>query len=100
MTLDALEDDLRSAGLVVNATPLGMHGELPPFDVSWVPGEAVVADTVYHPLETPLLGVARARGLACVDGLGMLVHQAAIAFGLLTGVDAPVEVMRAAAEHS
>jgi shikimate dehydrogenase len=56
-----------------------------------------VLDTVYHPDETPLLAEARARAVPCTNGLGMLVHQAAIAFESFTGVTAPLEVMRAAA---
>jgi shikimate dehydrogenase len=95
--LAGVDTELRDATLVVNATPLGMGGEHPPFDVAALAPKAVVADTVYHPLETPLLAAARERGLACVDGLGMLVHQAAISFSWFTGVDAPVEAMRAAA---
>jgi shikimate dehydrogenase len=58
---------------------------------------AVVADLVYHPLTTPLLAAAAAAGARPVDGLGMLVHQAAIAFEAWTGVVAPVDVMRQAA---
>jgi shikimate dehydrogenase len=88
-------------GLVVNATPLGMQGEPPAIDPNRLnPGQFVV-DTVYHPMETPLLAAARARGIACANGLGMLVHQAALAFELWTGVDAPLDAMRAAAvgEH-
>ena len=60
------------------------------------PGQLVV-DTVYHPMETPFLAAARARGIHAANGLGMLVHQAALAFELWTGIDAPVAVMRAAA---
>ena len=56
-----------------------------------------MVDTVYHPMETPLLAAARARGVPCANGLGMLVHQAALAFEQWTGVDAPLDVMRAAA---
>ena len=83
--------------LVVNATPLGMQGESGP-----VPGERLnpgqlVVDTVYHPMETPFLAAARARGIHAANGLGMLVHQAALAFELWTGIDAPVAAMRAAA---
>jgi shikimate dehydrogenase len=48
-------------------------------------------------METPLLAAARARGVPCANGLGMLVHQAALAFELWTGVDAPLPAMRAAA---
>jgi shikimate dehydrogenase len=85
--------------LVVNATPLGMQGEAPAVDPDLLnPGQFVV-DTVYHPMETPLLAAARARGIPCTNGLGMLVHQAALAFELWTGVAAPLAAMRAAAEE-
>jgi shikimate dehydrogenase len=86
--------------LVVNATPLGMQGEPGPLPADRLnPGQLVV-DTVYHPMETPFLAAARARGIRAANGLGMLVHQAALAFELWTGVDAPLAAMRAAAtEH-
>lgn len=75
------------AGLLVNTSSLGMAGKEPlPFDVSLLPGEAVVNDIVYVPLETPLLAAARRRGLAAVDGLGMLLHQAAPGFERWFGV--------------
>jgi shikimate dehydrogenase len=83
--------------LVVNATPLGMRGEAGPVPVERLnPGQLVV-DTVYHPMETPFLAAARARGIHTANGLGMLVHQAALAFEHWTGVDAPLSVMRVAA---
>jgi shikimate dehydrogenase len=83
--------------LVVNATPLGMQGEPGPVPVERLnPGQLVV-DTVYHPMETPFLAAARARGIHAVNGLGMLVHQAALAFELWTDLAAPLAVMRAAA---
>jgi shikimate dehydrogenase len=83
--------------LVVNATPLGMGGEEPPIDANRLNPSQFVVDTVYHPMETPLLATARARGVPCTNGLGMLVHQAALAFEMWTGVDAPLDAMRAAA---
>jgi shikimate dehydrogenase len=83
--------------LVVNATPLGMQGEAGPVPVERLnPGQLVV-DTVYHPMETPFLAAARARGIHAVNGLGMLVHQAALAFESWTGLDAPIAAMREAA---
>ncbi len=86
--------------VVVNATPVGMAGEAPPLDTSRLgPGQAVV-DLVYHPAETPLLAAARAQGARTQNGLPMLVHQAALAFALWTGVDAPLAVMREAAESA
>ena len=52
---------------------------------------------MYHPVDTAWLVVARQRGATAIDGVGMLVHQAAHAFRLWTGHEAPVEVMEAAA---
>ena len=86
--------------LVVNATPLGMQGEDGPVDTELLNPSQLVVDTVYHPMETPFLAACRARGIPCTNGLGMLVHQAALAFEQWTGIDAPLDAMRAAArEH-
>lgn len=94
----ATPSDLGGADLVVNATPVGMGDDDGiPFDPDVVPAHAVVVDLVYHPLRTRLLAQAEARGLQTVDGLGMLVHQAARQFTSWTGVDAPVGAMRDAA---
>ena len=82
--------------VIVNATPIGMGGEPPPFDPALIGPRHVVVDTVYHPAETPLLAAARAKGARAANGIGMLVGQAAVAFTLLTGHDAPVEAMEAA----
>ena len=79
-------------GLLVNTTVLGMSGQekLPmPLDRAG-PGLAV-ADIVYAPLETPLLAEARARGLPCVGGIGMLLHQAAPGFAAWFGVTPVVD---------
>jgi shikimate dehydrogenase len=78
---DHRNDVLVGAGLLVNATTLGMAGQ-PPLEVDLAPlaPAAIVADIVYAPLVTPLLAAAGARGLRTVDGLGMLLHQAAGAF--------------------
>jgi shikimate dehydrogenase len=82
--------------LVVNATPLGMHREAPPFDSGRLHAGQFVYDTVY-PAKTPLLNAARARGARAAGGLGMLVHQGALSFELWTGCAPPLDVMRAAA---
>lgn len=86
------------ADLVVNTTSLGMMGKGEPEVplLSFKRG-AVVSDIVYRPLETAFLKKAAQAGLKCHTGLGMLVHQGAIAFELWTGVKAPIEVMRGAA---
>ena len=98
----ALAEVAARCGLVVNATPLGTHGEgcpLPAAAIAALPAEAFVADLVYRPAETPLLRQARARGLAGDNGLEMLVRQAAAAFTRWTGHEAPLEAMRAAARE-
>jgi shikimate dehydrogenase len=83
---DTLSDLLPRAGLLVNTTSLGMHGQPAlEVDVSLLPAHAVVADLVYVPLETLLLSAARARGLKTADGLGMLLHQAVRGFELWFG---------------
>ncbi|SOB80453.1 shikimate dehydrogenase [Sphingomonas guangdongensis] len=75
-----------TTALLVNTSSLGMSGQ-PSLDLDLSPlaDDAVVYDIVYAPLETPLLAAARARGLATVDGLDMLVGQAAVAFELFFG---------------
>jgi len=83
---EAIGDLLPSAGLLVNTTSLGMHGQPAlEIDVGLLPSHAVVADLVYVPLETPLLAAARSRGLRTADGLGMLLHQAVRGFELWFG---------------
>jgi shikimate dehydrogenase len=83
---EAIGEILPRAKLLVNATSLGMHGQPPlAIDLGLLPQNAVVADLVYVPLETPLLAAARARGLQAVDGLGMLLHQAVRGFELWFG---------------
>ena len=81
--------------LVVNTTPLGMHGEDPLAGLALVP-PLIVFDLVPTATETPLLRRSRAEGCETVDGLLMLLHQAAASFELWTGRGAPLEVMRAA----
>jgi shikimate dehydrogenase len=84
-----------AAEVVVNATPIGM-GSDSALPIEPAPDQWIV-DLVYHPLDTPLLQRARAVGAPTVNGLGMLVHQAALAFEQWTGVAAPLDAMRAAA---
>lgn len=75
-----------ATGLVVNATSAGLNGTASPdVPLEQLPDHAAICDLVYSPLETPLLARTRARGLAAIDGLGMLMHQGALAFELLFG---------------
>jgi shikimate dehydrogenase len=88
----AFDDRAQILDLVVNTTPLGMTGKAPlEFDFSHVPPGAVIYDIVYDPLETPFLAEARRRGHRTVDGLAMLIGQAAVAFQLFFGAPAPRE---------
>lgn len=83
--------------LVVNATPLGLHGEALPERFMRLSSGQVALDLVYGPTDTPFLAAARAGGADAHDGLGMLVAQAAGSFERWTGVTAPLPQMRAAA---
>lgn len=94
-------EDLASADFVVNTTPLGMAGvadDAMPVDPARVAASCVVLDAVYSPLETSFLRALRARGVTTIDGLWMLVHQAALQQKIWFDVDADVATMRAAAE--
>ena len=89
---DARVAALTDHALVVNATPLGMVGhESLDLDLSHAPLSLVVADNVYVPLETALLAAARSHGLRCVEGLGMLLHQAVPGFRAWFGVEPRVD---------
>ncbi|EYR78861.1 shikimate dehydrogenase [Shinella sp. 838] len=89
----ALQEVSAGAGLFVNTTSLGMDGEAAPdFDFSPLAGGAVVTDIVYVPLVTPILRQAAAQGFATVDGLGMLLHQAAPGFEKWFGVRPTVDM--------
>lgn len=98
-------DDVGEADIVVNATPLGMgilvttagDPEPLPLDVGRLAAGQTLVDLVYHPAITPLLAAGRERGLRTVNGLGMLIHQAAHAFRLWTNEEPPLEAMSAAA---
>ncbi len=102
LTEGSIAEAVVEADLVVNATPVGMAGVAAPG--VWLvppgllgPGQ-VAADLVYAPRLTPWLAEAAASGATALDGLGMLVHQAAAQLVLWTGVEPPVEVMWQAAE--
>lgn len=92
-------DDIASADLVVNATPVGMGAGASsmPCDPTLVRPGQVAVDLVYEPLETAWLAALRRRGVEAHNGLSMLAYQAAAAFELWTGIEAPVDVMRRAA---
>jgi shikimate dehydrogenase len=109
LTLDSIQtvrldadahSNIQDIQLIVNTTPVGMA---PCVDENpWPVGlplwqGAVVYDLIYNPVETRLMKKARLSGLNAVNGMGMLVEQAALSFERWTGVSAPREVMLAAA---
>jgi shikimate dehydrogenase len=83
--------------LIVNATPLGLRADDPaPFDLDGVHRAGAVLDMVYSPAETAWVRKARARGIPAADGLEMLLRQAAAAFCIWWGREAPLAAMRQA----
>jgi shikimate dehydrogenase len=97
------EDALTRAHLIINATSLGMTprvNESPLAANVPLARDAVVFDMVYRPPETRLLREAARAGAQTLGGLGMLVHQGALAFTLWTGHPAPVRAMFDAAQRA
>lgn len=93
---------LRSADLVVQCTSIGLKGgetdgQLP-FDPSMLASDALVADLIANPIETPLVKAVRESGRRAIGGLPMLVYQGTASFELWTERKAPVDVMMEAAE--
>ncbi len=82
--------------LLVNATTVGMGDGRAPVPLADVGVREALLDIVYHPLETPLLAAARAQGLRCANGIGMLLYQGAAAFQFWTQREPPVAAMREA----
>jgi shikimate dehydrogenase len=83
----SMEAALAGADLVVNATPVGLHGEEMPVPVSMLPDGCAVFDLAYQKTETPWITASREAGHRAADGLGMLIEQGAIAFRMWFGID-------------
>ena len=87
-----LQDSITQADLLVNATSVGMDGFSQPIPTSIVlPENLLVADVIYQPFETPFLKWAKNQGNQSINGLGMLLYQAAEAFELWTGKEMPTD---------
>jgi shikimate dehydrogenase len=98
--IDGCEDAVRSAALLVNATPLGLHPNTdatPLQDPRLLTGDHIVYDMVYRPLLTRLIRDAERSGAVTLTGLEMLLGQAAAAFTLWTGREMPLDTARRAA---
>ena len=88
--------------LVVNATSIGLYpntSDIPAVDMTSIAPDTLVCDVIPNPPNTGFLAAAQARGARTLNGLGMLVHQGAVAFKLWTGIDADEQVMRDALER-
>jgi len=83
-----LNEKAKSADLIINATPLGMHGVggSIPINYEHINKNAIVYDIIPNPLETPLLKEARKAGAITISGVNMLVYQAVLAFKIWTGI--------------
>ena len=87
-----LQDSITKADLLVNATSVGMDEVSLPIPTSIVlPEKLLVADVIYQPFETPFLKWARNQGNQSINGLGMLLYQAAEAFQLWTDKEMPTD---------
>ncbi len=87
------------ASIIINATSLGMHGDVSPLPadiLSHFEPDTFIYDMIYNPSQTYLLCQARAMGLRTANGLSMLLHQGALAFALWTKRTPPLDVMRTA----
>ena len=90
--IQELQDSITQADLLVNGTSVGMDGSSQPIPTSIVlPEKLMVADVIYQPFETPFLKWARNQGNQSINGLGMLLYQAAEAFELWTGKEMPTD---------
>jgi shikimate dehydrogenase len=95
---DDLADIMLVGELIVNATPIGMKesGCLLPVPLDLISEQHLVFDLIYTPLETAFIKEAHNKKARAINGLGMLLHQAAAAFEIWTGKSAPIETMREA----
>ncbi len=95
VSLDYLNSVVDKFDILINTTSVGMKESDPSlFDYSLIKPDTVVVDIIYKPFETELLKVAKSKGAKTINGLGMLIHQGARAFKILTDMESSVEVMK------
>jgi shikimate dehydrogenase len=101
---DLMWGDLREAAeaargpwhIIVNATSMGHHGSAPQVHPSWYSPDSIAIELAYNPPETGFMVAAREAGARAENGLGMLLHQAALAFARWTGQVPPMDILEAA----
>ena len=89
---------LANCDLLVNATAVGLRSDESPIALEHLPARALICDLIYNPQATRLLRDAHSRGNRTLGGLPMLIYQGAASFTLWTGKEAPVALMREAAQ--
>ena len=99
-TAGAVVGNVGQPRVVINATPLGLHGEALPGRFMTLGASQTALDLVYGGTDTPFLAAARRNGAQALDGRGMLLRQAAAAFERWTGLPAPSDAMAEALEAS
>lgn len=89
----AMAKAVSTSHIIVNATQIGMgeNQDLPIHDNVKITNKQVVVDLLYHPLESPFLKLAKTNHAVSINGIGMLIHQAAHAFWLMTNQEMPVK---------
>jgi shikimate dehydrogenase len=95
-----IEAELSKAKVLINATAIGLHGDLSPVPGELLPPELLVLDLIYNPTRSRLLRDAAAAGDSVMNGELMLLHQGAAAFTLWTGQAAPLELMQRKLEEA
>jgi shikimate dehydrogenase len=95
-----IEAELSKTKVLINATAIGLHGELTPVPGELLPPDLLVLDLIYNPTRTRLLRDAAAAGDTVTNGELMLLHQGAAAFTLWTGQPAPLELMQRKLEEA
>ncbi len=84
--------------VIINATPIGMRGagneDQLPLPVEAMHKGQIIVDLIYHPLQTEFLKNASRIGARTMNGIGMLIHQAALQYTLWTNKEAPLDVMQ------
>lgn len=93
-----LQHVIAEATILINATSVGLDKQTSPLSMEFIEPHLLVVDLIYG--KTPLLEMAEQRGAQTQDGLEMLVQQGALAFEAWTGLDAPVDIMRIAAQQA
>lgn len=95
-TGQGLRELAANAGLIVNATPIGMYPDdnAAPLPIEWITSSQTVADLIYRPAKTTLIKEAENIGCVVLPGVGTFLHQAAEAFSIWTGMPAPLDTMQ------